>query len=52
MRTIIQVKLEGHRNQYYVLLVYKDETSSLPFYVHTSKDISYLRRLVKERFSK
>lgn len=46
----IEVKLQGHKNQYYVLKVY-DSNGDIK-QVHTSKDLKYLTKLKKERYSK
>jgi len=43
----IEIKLKGHKNQYYVLRVFNDDgTIKL---VHTSKNIKYLTNLRKQR---
>lgn len=49
MRHEIKTHLIGTKNQYYILRVYQNDRIS---YVHTSKDLSYLMRLLKERYSK
>lgn len=48
MRYTIETRLKGFSNQYSVLKVYRNETS-LPI-VHTSKNVNYLKRLLKERY--
>lgn len=46
----ITVKLKGHKNQYYVLKAFNSDGTIKA--VHTSKDLNYLRKLRKERYSK
>ena len=49
MRYTIETRLKGMKSQYHVLKVFSGE--KLPI-VHTSKDLNYLYKLVKERYSK
>lgn len=44
----IEIKLKGHKNQYYILRVFNSDGSIKN--VHTSKDINYLIRLRKNRY--
>lgn len=50
MRYMIEPKLARAKSQYYLLRVFaKDGSIKI---VHTSESINYLRKLIKERYSK
>lgn len=48
----IDAKLSDTKQKYWILKVYQEWSDLIPKYVHTSKDLAYLKRLVKERYSK
>jgi len=52
MRTVIEIRLQNTRAQYYILRVFHNDKDVVPYIVHTSKVLSYLTKLVKERYSK
>lgn len=48
LRYDLQQKLIGTPAAYWVLRVFKPDNEDIPYQVHTSKSIVYLRKLIKE----